>query len=480
MRSAASPAPDDPHKFNVTYTVDEGAQSHISQVVMLGQKETHPQFLQEVASEQVKPGDPLSQGKMLQAESDLYDLGVFDWSNVEPLRPVVNQTQEELLVKVHESPLNSMDIGGGIEIIPRDGNLPVNSVAVPGIPAVSLGNKFTVSQKSYIGPRFTFAFTRHDIRGRAETATIGTVLSRLDQRGFFTYADPRLRGSSWSSLFNLSGERTTQNPIYTAELGQVSFQVEKALDAKRTKQAILRYNLQRTNLYDLVIPGLVLPEDRHVRLSTVEGEYVRDTRDKPLDAHHGIYQTFDLGVTSTKLGATADFVRFLGQTAFYIPVTPSLVWANNFRVGFAVPFSDSHVPLSERFFSGGADSLRGFPINGAGPQRAVPVCGNPADQSTCTLISVPVGGDMLFIVNSELRFPLPIYHGLGAAVFYDGGNVYSNINFRQFADQFTHSVGGGLRYQTPIGPVRIDLGYRITSVPGVKSTQYFVTLGQSF
>jgi outer membrane translocation and assembly module TamA len=65
-------------------------------------------------------------------------------------------------------------------------------------------------------------------------------------------------------------------------------------------------------------------------------------------------------------------------------------------------------------------------------------------------------------------------------LFYDGGNVYSAINLRQFADNYTNSVGIGFRYDTPVGPVRLDLGYRITSVPGVKATEYFVTLGQAF
>lgn len=480
VRSAASAVPGQPHTVDVTYTIEEGTQAHISEVVLLGAKHSKASFIHGITAKQLKPGQPLSEGQFLQSESDLYDLGIFDWASVKPLRPVVDQTQEEVLVKIHESPLNSMDIGGGLEIIPRAGNIPVNAVAVPGIPPISLGNKFMVSQKSYVGPRFSFDFERHNLRGMAETATIGTILSRLDQRGFFTYSDPHLRGSSWSSLFSVSGERTTQNPIYTAELGQASFQVERALDKKHTKNVILRYSFQRTNLYNLLIPELVLPQDRHVRLSGFDAEYIRDTRDKPLDAHHGIYQTFDFGVTSKSLGASADFVRFLGQSAFYVPVKPSLVWATNIRLGLATPFSGSDVPLSERFFTGGADSLRGFPINGAGPQRPVPVCTNPSNPATCTLISVPVGGNMLFIVNSEARFPLPIKHGVGGVLFYDGGNVYSKINLRQFADDFTHSVGVGLRYQTPVGPVRFDFGYRITSVPGINATQYFVTLGQSF
>ncbi len=83
---------------------------------------------------------------------------------------------------------------------------------------------------------------------------------------------------------------------------------------------------------------------------------------------------------------------------------------------------------------------------------------------------------MLFVFNSEARFPLRIKEGLGGVLFYDGGNVYRNINLRQFADDFTHSVGIGIRYNTPVGPVRFDVGYRITSVPGVGRTQYFVSM----
>ena len=87
---------------------------------------------------------------------------------------------------------------------------------------------------------------------------------------------------------------------------------------------------------------------------------------------------------------------------------------------------------------------------------------------------------MLAIFNSEARFPIPLDKNLGGVIFYDGGNVYSNINARQLVNDYTSTVGFGLRYNTRVGPIRIDVGRNLNPVPGVKATQYFITLGQAF
>jgi outer membrane protein assembly factor BamA len=168
------------------------------------------------------------------------------------------------------------------------------------------------------------------------------------------------------------------------------------------------------------------------------------------------------------------------QNAYYKPLPYSLVWANNVRFGAAKPLAGSRVPTSERFFSGGGTTLRGFPINEAGPQRQVPFCSNPNDASTCTDVTVPIGGKMLFVLNEELRYPIPVMDNLGGVVFYDGGNVFSAVNVNQFINNYTNTVGVGIRYSTPIGPVRFDIGRNLNPVPGIRATQFFVTLGQAF
>jgi outer membrane protein assembly factor BamA len=322
------------------------------------------------------------------------------------------------------------------------------------------------------------------MRGVGETASIAALVARLDQRASFTYAEPHFLNLNWSSLFSLSAERTSENPIFTARLGEASFQLDRPLDTARTKTLLFRYSFRRTTLTNIpaIVSGLVLPQDRSVRVSTLSTAFVHDTRDKPLDAHKGVYQTIDFGISPKAIGSSVNFVRFLGQSAYYRQVKPWLVWANNIHVGLAKPFGGSDVPLSERFFSGGATSLRGFPVNGAGPQRAVQICPNPNNSTppACDHIRVPVGGNELVIFNSEGRFPIPLRKGLGGAIFYDGGNVYDRIGFKHFFSDYSNTIGFGLRYDTPVGPIRIDIGRNLSPLPGFQATQYFITLGQSF
>src|SRR5579863_10459174 len=447
LKSTATPVNGNKYQVDVTYRIQPGAETQVQDVVYLGNVKTRTDLIAHTTS--LSAEMPLSESKMLAAESDLYNLGIFDWTSVGPRRaqavgsqlvdtpepgadipdqspstnfasqgqpeagdppapadpadPLQNKS-EEVLVKVHESQRNTIEYGGGLEIISRGGTPPGGAIVVPGLAPIPVGSNFQTSEQRFFGPRGSFAYTLRNLRGRGETFTASLLGSRLDNRATLSYGIPRFWNTNWGALLTASGERSTLNPIFADTFGLGSFQMQRKLNRERTQTLILRYQLQRTVLSNLLIPALVLPQDRAVRLSTLSVSYIHDTRDKPLDAHHGVYQTLDFGATSTALGASASFLKFLGQSAYYRPVTPNITWANNLRLGFAQPIFSSRVPLSEEFFSGGSDTLRGFPIDGAGPQRPVVACGNPSVPSTCSTISVPVGGDMLLVVNSELRF----------------------------------------------------------------------------
>ncbi len=470
--------PDNPHRVDVTYTITERQQVQVDEVILLGNKKTRASLIRKTVN--ISPAAPMSQRALLAGESGLHDLGVFDWESVESRRAITDQTNEDVLVKLHEAGRNEITYGFGLQVARRGGNIPSGTIALPGLPPITSGAaNFTAEEKTFVSPRGSITFTRYNLRGLAESASASLLVSRLDQRALVTYAQPHFRASSWSSLFSASIERTTENPTFAARLAEGSWQVEKPLNKDKTRRIQLRYRFRRTILSNLLIPGLVLPEDQRLRLSSLSATWIRDTRDKPLDASRGFYQTLDLGITPKALGSSANFARFLGQSSYYKLFGPT-VWANRITLGLAKAFGNSDVPTSESFFSGGETTLRGFPINGAGPQRTVPACSNPADPSTCVNLEVPIGGRQLFILNSELRFPLGIKQGLGAAVFYDGGNVYRAINISHFIQDYTNTIGVGLRYKTPVGPIRFDIGRNLNPVTGVKATQFYITLGQAF
>ncbi len=469
----------DPHHVDIAYAIDERQLVRIDQVVYLGQEHTRTSLIKKTA--QIPAESPMRRQQMMEAESRLYDLGIFDWSSVGPSKPITDQDDESALVKVHEAKRNELTYGFGFEISHRGGNIPTGTVALPGGGgSIGLnGYQIAPSQSTFASPRGTLQFTRHNMRGLGETASASILASRLDNRLLATYGDPHFVGSQWSSLTSFSLERTSENPLFTASLGDLSFQVERQISRKHNTRLQFRYDFNKTALSHILVPELVFPQDMNVRLSTFSATLIHDTRDKPLDAHRGIFGTLDFGVTPTALGSSADFSKLFGQIAQYQPYH-SIVFANSIRIGLASPFAGSFVPTSQLFFSGGGTSLRSFPINEAGPQRLVPFCNVLQGQSGCVNITVPVGGKQLFILNSEVRFPTHILKPLGGVVFYDGGNVYRTINLHDFVNNYTNTVGVGLRYATPIGPVRFDIGRNLNPVPGINPLQYYITIGQAF
>ncbi len=476
FRESVKQVGEDKHRLAVTYQIYEGPQVETSSVIIVGRNHSTSKYIDR--NTYLPQGKPLTETEMLQSENMLYESGVFDWAEVDPRRQITTQNQEDVIVKVHEAKRHTLTYGFGFEVINRGGSVPSGTVAVPGIPPVGLGDNFKTSQKTFWGPRGSLEYTIRNLRGKAESMSFSALGSRLLQRAQASYTDPNFRYSSWTAALLVSGEYNSQNPIFTSLDGQGSLQFQKPLKADKTQNIFLRYTYKQTDLSKLLIPDLVPVADTHVRLSTLTANYVRDTRDSTLDAHKGIYESFQIDFNPSALGSSVSFTKLLGQTAYYKKVFGNTVWANSLRLGFETALGDSHVPVSELFYSGGGATLRGYSLNGAGPQHTIPACGDPADTSTCSLIKVPLGGRQLAILNSEFRIPLSmIMKNLGVAAFYDGGNVFSTIGFH---GQYTNTLGVGLRYATPVGPVRIDIGHNLNGQPGIKSTQIFVTLGQAF
>lgn len=482
--TASKASKNDPHHINVVYHIYEGPRVFTGDVLTLGRVHTQQRLVdRDVAS--IKPDQPLTETNLLTAGSRLYDhTGVFDWAEVDPRSQITTQATEDVLVKVHEAKRNEFTYGFGFEVINRGGSIPSGTIALPNLPPIALPSNFQTSQVTFYGPRGSVQYTRNNLRGKGESLSLTAFAGRLDQRVAIYYINPDLRWSSWKATASFSAERNEQNPIFSSQQEIGSYQIQRYIDGARKNLFFVRYSFSKTDLTRIEIPDLVPAADQHVRLSGFGANLTRDTRDNPLDEHKGVLDSVEVDINATKLGSSVSFAKLTSQAAFYKEKFHHIVLANSIRIGLAQPFADSRVPLSEAFFTGGGDSLRGFPLDGAGPQRAVPVCTSTSNcgcpDTNCAFINIPSGGNELLVINAEARIPLPIKKGLSIVPFYDGGNVFPRIGFHDFTSLYSNNVGLGLRYSTPIGPIRFDLGYNLNPVPGVKSTQYFVSVGQAF
>ncbi len=477
--TASQVSKQEPHRINVVYHIYEGPRVSTGGVLTLGRVHTQQRLInQDIAS--IQPGQPLTETELLTAGSKLYDhTGVFDWAEVDPKREITTQSKEDVLVKVHEAKRNDFTYGFGFEVIDRGGSIPSGTVALPNLPPIGLPSSFAASEAMFYGPRGTVQYTRNNVRGKGESLSLTAFAGRLDQRGAIYYIDPNFRWSPWRATTSYSLERDEENPIFSSQINQGSFQIQRPIDKAKKNIFFARYSFSKTDLTRILIPDLVPAQDQHVRLSTLAANLTRDTRDNALDEHRGALDSIEIDFNTSKLGSSVDLAKLTAQAAYYKEKFHHIVWAESLRIGLAEPFASSFVPLSEEFFSGGGNSLRGFPLDGAGPQRAVQVC--PNGGTNCgVFINVPSGGHEMLILNSEARIPLPFKKGLGVVPFYDGGNVFPSVGFHDFTSLYSNNIGLGLRYSTPVGPIRVDLGRNLNPVPGINATQYFVSIGQAF
>jgi outer membrane protein assembly factor BamA len=226
------------------------------------------------------------------------------------------------------------------------------------------------------------------------------------------------------------------------------------LSQKLTKAMTVFYRLayRRVSVSNLEVTPFLIPQlSQPVRVGIGSINLIQDRRDDPVNTHRGTYNTIDVGIALRALGSQNDFTRVILRNSTYYRITRDIVIARTVQFGYIQRLAGlKEIPLAERFFSGGSTSHRAFPDNQAGPRD--------------TETGFPLGGNALLFHSTELRFPL-IGDNLGGVLFHDLGNVYSDIHnvsfrFRQRDlkdfDYMVHSVGFGVRYRTPVGPIRAD------------------------
>ena len=484
----------EPYRMDLTYTIAEGQRVNVDRLIVTGLEHTRPYILDRQI--RIGPGDPMSQAAMVESQRRLYNLGIFNQVDMAIQNPEGIEPQKNVLFNLAEAPRWTFRYGGGIEF------------ATGNTPAIN-----NPQGQASVSPNGVLEITRLNMFGRDQTLSLRARVGLLTRRGVISYDAPRLFNSEkWRLTLSAFYDNTVNVNTFTSERLEGSFGAEERYS--RTTTLIYRMSYQRVRVdpASLVIdPNLIPLYSRPVRIAMPSFTWVRDKRDNPVDTHKGSYNLLDTGLATSALGSESNFAKFLYQNSTYYTFHKKWVLARNTQIGLERPYGTNYypggsataIPLPELFFAGGGNSLRGFAINQAGPR----------DLET----GYPIGGQALFVNNFEIRTPpvmLPYAaDNLSFVFFHDMGNVFASPNqmlsglvrFNQpsisacappnstVACNFSYNpqaIGTGIRYKTPVGPVRVDLSYNFSptrypvretdTVQTLKHFNYFFSIGQTF
>jgi len=484
-----------PNLVALSFKVTEGNRQTVRQVITTGLEHTKERLVNGRIS--LNPGDPLSPVQMSETQKRLYDLGVFAQVNMAIQNQDGETERKYVLYDMEEARRYSLTAGFGAQIANIGGSNAATSLSDP-------------AGTSGFSPRVSLDLTRINFLGLGHTISFRSRYSSLDRRGLVDYLAPRIFGRQKLDLnFTVLYDRSNDVRTFSATREEASAQLTDRISKSLT--AFSRFSYRNVTVGALKIDPLLLPRfSQSVRIGIASVNLIQDRRDDPTDAHKGMYNTIDLGFATKAFGSQAGFLRVLGRNATYHRIGKKYVLARQISVGLQpsyetrkgfvpTPNDSDPIPLPERFYGGGGNSMRGFPENQAGPR----------DQRT----GFPLGGSALLFNSTELRFPF-IGENIGGVLFHDFGNIFdkpSDISFRFSQKNLTdfnymvHAVGAGIRYRTPIGPVRLDLAYSmnspkfngfagtyndlvqcslnnncVQSVQRVSRLQFFFSIGQAF
>jgi len=435
----------EPNRMDVKFRVVEGKQIEVLRVLLTGYEHTHYGVIRREVS--VKPGGPLREGEVVDTQRKLYNLAIFNRVQIAPQNPSGADPDKTVVVAVEEGRRYTVGYGFGFEVLRLSGS----------------GSNPTEASWA-ASPRVIFELGKANLGGRAQSISFKVRASTLQYRAVLGYTAPHFLANPNLDL-QLTGYSDKSRDVNTFNSERFEGAVQLVQKVTPFSSVLYRYFFRHV-LVDAnslrISPEEIPLFSQPTRISGFGASWVNDRRNNAADATKGIYNSVDLSVALKSLGSSASFFRGYFQNSSFTPFKRNFVFARAFRFGFEQTLpgtSADEIPLPERFFAGGSQSIRGFGLNQAGPR----------DPTT----GFPIGGLALVEFNQELRFPMKlpfIGERLGGTIFYDAGNVFTDvthINLRWTPvsptdlNYFSHTVGGGFRYSTPIGPVRIDFAYQL-------------------
>jgi outer membrane protein insertion porin family len=494
---------DNDTRADVQFEINEGPQVLVDHVIIIGNQRTSTETIEREVL--LKPGQPLGYSARLETQQRLIALGLFRRVAVDELRHS-GEVRRDVLIQVEEAPPTTIGYGGGVE---------------GGTRLRPTGDSGQAEERFEVAPRGFVEISRRNLWGKNRAVSLFTRVSlrsrdivlsangiRLEQPADTSYGfnEYRVVGTFREPrVFNTAVDGLVTGILDQAIRSSFNFvrreaRAEAGWRFSRQYSFALRYSYDHTRLFDQKFTDAEKPLiDRlfpQVRLSKFSGSFIRDTRNDVIDPDGGTFVIVDTELAPRAVGSEVGFVRTFAQGfAFHRIAAPRrTVLAFGARIGAAHGFRRTvaregadgrplvgpdgqplvdvvqDLPASERFFAGGDTTVRGFSLDRLGVDATISPTG------------FPTGGNGLVVLNAELRATL--IGSFGAVAFLDSGNVFVRATDIDLS-LLRAAAGAGIRYQSPVGPIRIDLGFKLDRrelSPGrlERRSVLHISLGQAF
>jgi outer membrane protein assembly complex protein YaeT len=475
----------DVHEVPLNLTISEGPQTIVGGITIVGNQQVSARAIEDEL--RIQPGQPLGAAAVREMQQRLTDMGVFRRVS---LTTVNRGNEAELIVSVVELPANSVGVGFGLEAYRRtlfvDGTL-VDRLEVAPRGFFEIGRRNLGGRNRSLNLFSRASLGREDVRNpQTDTSTYGFAEYRVTG----TYRERRAFRTDTDLLLGLTSEqgvRTDFNFI------RRSANAETLRRLSRTISAAGRYELTFTRLFDVRLQNEDDPLELaklfpQVRLSILGGGIAWDRRDNQLATRRGVFVTADGEVAARRIGSEVGYLKTFWQASAFEPLDTDArtVLAMRAEVGLARGFERSVVvtepdgstttqvvrdlPVSQRFFAGGSTTVRGFQQDRLGVPEIINVNG------------LSLGGNGVVILNAELRRTVSklFGHELAVVGFLDGGNVFARALDIDLG-RIRRTAGFGARWNSPLGPVRLDLGFKLNRETSTeRAWEYHLSIGEAF
>ena len=475
----------DGSRADLRFHVSEGQQTIVDHILIVGNTRTDDRVIKRELL--LQEGKPLGLEDLIESQRRLGALGLFRRIRVEEMSH--GSASTDVLVSVEEASATTTSFGGGME----------------ASRILKEGPEGQAEERIEFAPRGFFDIGRRNLGGKNRTVDLFARLSLhpsdnsdpnksdnpfgfSEYRVVGTYREPRAIGLNADLAFTAAVEQGRRSSFNFARKG-VNAEIARRLGPGVRVSGRYSFGTTRTfdeklSLEDQARIDRVFPQ---VRLSGFSGALSKDSRDDVLDPERGTFLSAEGTLAARALGGQVGFLKSYVQGMWFhrLPSSRRVIFASRVALGLAdgfprdVPGTDiegnpvtitvEDLPASERFFAGGDTTIRGFALDTVGAPNTISSSGFPR------------GGNAVLLMNGELR--VPVWADIGAAFFMDGGNVFDRVTEMDLGE-LRGSVGFGLRYRSPIGAIRFDVGFkldrRVIGGEPESPRAFHFSLGQAF